>query len=95
MVKDGLWDVYNDFGMGVCGELCAESFKITREDQDNYAVRSFNRGITAQKKGAFKWEIVPVKVSLGRGKGTTAVDKDEGLTKVISDFFIKFCRLME
>lgn len=81
MVKDGLWDVYNDFGMGVCGELCAESFRISREDQDNYAVRSFNRGITAQKNGAFKWEIVPVKVSLGRGKGTTIVDKDEGLTK--------------
>lgn len=81
MIKDGLWDVYNDFGMGVCGELCAERYKITREDQDNYAVRSFNRGITAQKNGAFTWEIVPVKVSGGRGKAPTIVDNDEGLTK--------------
>ncbi|XP_076928443.1 acetyl-CoA acetyltransferase 1-like [Bidens hawaiensis] len=78
MVKDGLWDVYNDFGMGVCGELCANTYKITRQDQDDYAVRSFERGIAAQKNGAFKWEIVPVKVS---GKAAKLVDRDEGLTK--------------
>lgn len=60
MLKDGLWDVYNDFGMGVCGELCADTFGITRHQQDDYAVRSFNRGITAQNSGAFKWEIAPV-----------------------------------
>ncbi|XP_076905105.1 acetyl-CoA acetyltransferase 1-like [Bidens hawaiensis] len=78
MVKDGLWDVYNDFGMGVCGELCANTYNITRQDQDNYAVRSFERGISAQKNSAFKWEIVPVEVS---GKAAKLVDKDEGLTK--------------
>lgn len=81
MIKDGLWDVYNDFGMGVCGELCADKYNITRQHQDDYAIRSFNRGITAQKNGAFTWEIVPVKVSGARGKVPTVVDKDEGLTK--------------
>ncbi|GKA63314.1 acetyl-CoA acetyltransferase, cytosolic 1-like protein [Tanacetum coccineum] len=82
MVKDGLWDVYNDFGMGVCGELCADTYGITREQQDEYAVRSFNRGIAAQKSGAFKWEMVPVKVSAGKGKAPAIVDKDEALTKL-------------
>ncbi|XP_071922288.1 acetyl-CoA acetyltransferase 1 isoform X2 [Coffea arabica] len=59
MLKDGLWDVYNDFGMGVCGELCADQHNISREEQDSYAIRSFERGIAAQKSGAFTWEIAP------------------------------------
>lgn len=81
MLKDGLWDVYNDYGMGVCAELCAEQHSITREEQDNYAVQSFERGIAAQDSGAFSWEIVPVEVSGGRGKPSTVIDKDEGLGK--------------
>lgn len=81
MLKDGLWDVYNDYGMGVCAEICAEQHSITREEQDNYAVQSFERGIAAQDSGAFAWEIVPVEVSGGRGKPSTVVDKDEGLGK--------------
>ncbi|KAG8364499.1 hypothetical protein BUALT_Bualt18G0003600 [Buddleja alternifolia] len=81
MLKDGLWDVYNDVGMGVCAELCAEHHSVTREEQDNYAVQSFERGIAAQDAGAFAWEIAPVEVSGGRGKPSTIVDKDEGLGK--------------
>ncbi|XP_019223970.1 PREDICTED: acetyl-CoA acetyltransferase, cytosolic 1-like [Nicotiana attenuata] len=81
MLKDGLTDVYNDCGMGVCAEICAENHKITREDQDNYAVQSFERGIAAQEAGAFTWEILPVEVPGGRGKPSTIVDKDEGLGK--------------
>lgn len=81
MVKDGLWDVYNDFGMGFCAELCAEQHTITREEQDSYATQSFDRGIAAQRSGAFAWEIVPVEVFGGRGKPSTIVDKDEGLGK--------------
>ncbi|RDX89522.1 putative acetyl-CoA acetyltransferase, cytosolic 2, partial [Mucuna pruriens] len=81
MVKDGLWDVYNDFGMGVCAELCADQHVITRDEQDSYAIRSFERGISAQKAGHFAWEIVPVEVSSGRGKLSRLVDKDEGLGK--------------
>ncbi|CAF1920620.1 unnamed protein product [Brassica oleracea var. botrytis] len=81
MLKDGLWDVYNDCGMGSCAELCAEKFEITRDQQDDYAVQSFERGIAAQEAGAFAWEIVPVEVSGGRGRPSTIVDKDEGLGK--------------
>ncbi|PHU11461.1 hypothetical protein BC332_18391 [Capsicum chinense] len=81
MLKDGLTDVYKDCGMGVCAEICAENHKITREDQDDYAVQSFERGISAQEAGAFKWEIVPVEVPGGRGKPSIIVDKDDGLGK--------------
>ncbi|KAK7371817.1 hypothetical protein VNO80_05182 [Phaseolus coccineus] len=81
MLKDGLWDVYKDVGMGVCAELCADNHALTREDQDNYAIQSFERGIAAQESGAFKWEIVPVEVSGGRGKPSTVVDRDEGIGK--------------
>ncbi|KAF2573824.1 hypothetical protein F2Q70_00002335 [Brassica cretica] len=59
MTKDGLWDVYNDFGMGVCGEICADQYRITREEQDAYAIQSFERGIAAQNARLFAWEIVP------------------------------------
>nr|GMC48520.1 acetyl-CoA acetyltransferase, cytosolic 1 [Ipomoea batatas] len=81
MLKDGLWDVYNNCGMGVCAELCAETHKLSREDQDDFAIQSFERGIAANNAGAFAWEIVPVEVSGGRGKPSTIVDKDEGLGK--------------
>ncbi|KAH6780997.1 acetoacetyl-CoA thiolase 2 [Perilla frutescens var. hirtella] len=81
MLKDGLWDVYNDVGMGVCAELCAEHHSITREQQDDFAIQSFERGIAAQDAGSFAWEITPVEVSGGRGRPSTIVDKDEGLGK--------------
>nr|GMD38991.1 acetyl-CoA acetyltransferase, cytosolic 1 [Ipomoea batatas] len=81
MLKDGLWDVYNNCGMGVCAELCAETHKLSREEQDDFAIQSFERGIAADNAGAFAWEIVPVEVSGGRGKPSTIVDKDEGLGK--------------
>lgn len=79
MIKDGLWDVYNDFGMGLCGELCADQYHITREEQDSYAIRSFEQGIAAQSSGAFAWEIVPVEISGNSGKPSIIVDKDDGL----------------
>ncbi|KAI4305623.1 hypothetical protein L6164_028979 [Bauhinia variegata] len=81
MLKDGLWDAYNDCAMGSCAELCADKHTITREEQDNFAVRSFERGIAAHESGSFTWEIVPVEVPGGRGKPSTVVDKDEGLGK--------------
>ncbi|XP_004507588.1 acetyl-CoA acetyltransferase 2 [Cicer arietinum] len=81
MLKDGLWDVYNDFGMGICAELCADQHVITRDEQDSYAIQSFERGISAQNAGHFSWEIVPVEIFSGRGKPSTIVDKDEGLEK--------------
>ncbi|CDY25950.1 BnaC09g20370D [Brassica napus] len=81
MTKDGLWDVYNDFGMGVCGEICADQYRITREEQDAYAIQSFERGIAAQNARLFAWEIVPVEVSSGRGKPSVVIDKDDGIGK--------------
>ncbi|PIA60455.1 hypothetical protein AQUCO_00300158v1 [Aquilegia coerulea] len=81
MLKDGLWDVYNDFGMGVCAELCADKHTITREQQDDYAIQSFERGIAAQSGGSFTWEITSVEIPGGRGKPSTLVDKDESLGK--------------
>ncbi|KAF9619925.1 hypothetical protein IFM89_010236 [Coptis chinensis] len=81
MLKDGLWDVYNDYGMGVCAELCADMHTVTREEQDDYAIQSFERGIAAQNGGSFAWEIAPVEIPGGRGKPSTFVDKDEGLSK--------------
>uniref|UniRef100_A0A2P2MCJ3 Truncated acetyl Co-A acetyltransferase-like family protein n=1 Tax=Rhizophora mucronata TaxID=61149 RepID=A0A2P2MCJ3_RHIMU len=81
MLKDGLWDVYNDFGMGICAEICADQYAITREEQDSYAIQSFEHGIAAQSAGHFSWEIVPVEVPGGRWKLSATVDKDEGLEK--------------
>ncbi|CAK9316121.1 unnamed protein product [Citrullus colocynthis] len=81
MLKDGLWDVYTNSGMGTCAELCADKYQISREAQDDFAVQSFERGIAAKDSNAFEWEIVPVEVSGGRGKPSTIVNSDEGLGK--------------
>ncbi|KMT12983.1 hypothetical protein BVRB_4g090610 [Beta vulgaris subsp. vulgaris] len=81
MLKDGLWDVYNDFGMGICAEICADKYNISREEQDSYAIRSYNCGIAAQNNGAFSWEIAPVMTSGNRGRQPTIVDRDDGLKK--------------
>uniref|UniRef100_A0ACD5YHU0 Uncharacterized protein n=1 Tax=Avena sativa TaxID=4498 RepID=A0ACD5YHU0_AVESA len=81
MLKDGLWDVYNDCAMGVCAELCADNHALTREDQDAFAIQSNERGIAARDSGAFAWEIVPIEVPVGRGKPPVLVDKDESLDK--------------
>ena len=76
LIKDGLWDVYNQFHMGVCAETTAKKFEITREMQDEYAIQSYSRAQEAWKNGAFKDEIAPVTVK-GR-KGETIIDTDEG-----------------
>lgn len=81
LVKDGLWDVYNNYHMGNAAELCATECKITREDQDQYAIESYKRSAEAYKKGLFKDEIVPVEVPV-RGKDPMLVTDDEEYTKV-------------
>ncbi len=80
MVNDGLWDVYNNFHMGMAGELCAVECNITREDQDEFAIMSYKRAIEALKNGWFKDEIIPVTIE--DRKGTITVDKDEEPEKV-------------
>ena len=76
LIKDGLWDVYNQFHMGICAETTAKKHEITREMQDEYAIQSYSRAQEAWKNGAFKDEIAPVTVK-GR-KGETIIDTDEG-----------------
>ena len=77
MVQDGLWDVYNDFHMGVAAEIIAEKYNVSRADQDRYAADSHKKAIAAIDAGKFKEEIVPVEVP-GAKKGETvsfAVDE--------------------
>ncbi|MFQ5584613.1 MAG: thiolase family protein [Calditrichia bacterium] len=80
MVHDGLWDVYNDFHMGMAGEVCAEECQIPRNVQDEFAVMSYNRAIEAQNKGYFTEEIIPVTVKVKGGE--KLVDQDEEPSRV-------------
>ncbi len=80
LIKDGLWDVYNDFHMGNAGELCASEHKISREVQDDFAIESYKRAQAAYAKNAFADEIVPVEVPQ-RGKDPIVVNADEQYTK--------------
>ncbi|MFO0726754.1 MAG: acetyl-CoA C-acyltransferase [Myxococcota bacterium] len=84
MIKDGLWDVYNDFHMGNAAEIAAKEMNVTREDQDAYALLSFTRAREAMKSGAFKDEIVPVEIPGKKGE-TTVVAEDEGPMKANLD----------
>ncbi|MGC1119515.1 MAG: acetyl-CoA C-acetyltransferase [Candidatus Methanofastidiosia archaeon] len=79
MVHDGLWDVYNDFHMGITGEIIAEKFGITREDADKLAFESHQKSIKAQEEGKFKDEIIPA--TYETRKGEVIVDTDEGPRK--------------
>jgi acetyl-CoA C-acetyltransferase len=76
MIKDGLWDVYNQFHMGKAAELCAEKSKISRQDQDQFAAASYRRALSALEKGEFKREIVPVAVPQ-RSEKELVVEEDE------------------
>ena len=75
MIRDGLWDAFNDYHMGITSENVAEKFGVTREDQDEVAARSQARAIEAIKSGAFKEEIVPVTIKTK--KGEKVFDTDE------------------
>ncbi|KIX99956.1 uncharacterized protein Z520_04594 [Fonsecaea multimorphosa CBS 102226] len=83
LIEDGLWDVYNQFHMGNCAENTAKKFNITREMQDEYAIRSFERAQKAWAEGKFKDEIVPVTVK-GK-KGDTVISEDEGYNNLKKD----------
>jgi acetyl-CoA C-acetyltransferase len=76
MIKDGLWDAYHHFHMGMGGELVAECCGVTREVQDDVALRSYTRALEAQRRGLFDDEIVPVAVPQPKG-APMIVAKDE------------------
>lgn len=81
MVKDGLWDVYNNIHMGNCAEACAKDFKFSREELDEFAINSYKKAIEAQKEGKFKNEIIEVKVKAGREEITVSEDEEPGKVK--------------
>jgi acetyl-CoA C-acetyltransferase len=80
MVNDGLWDVYNNFHMGNAAELCSRELKISRKEQDDFAVSSYRRALESIEKGFFKEEIVPVEIK--SRKGTEIISEDEEPKKV-------------
>lgn len=75
MIKDGLWDPYNNFHMGNAAELCVKKYKFSRQEQDDFAIQSYELAKTAQEKNYFKNEICPVEVK--NKKGSVIVTEDE------------------
>jgi acetyl-CoA C-acetyltransferase len=67
MLLDGLWDAYNDFHMGVTGEIIAERHHVSREEADQFALASYKKALAATQQGAFKSEIVPIEVKQPNG----------------------------
>ena len=83
LIEDGLWDVYNQVHMGNCAENTAKNFKISRQAQDEYAIRSFERAQKAWAEGKFTDEVVPVTIK-GK-KGDTVISEDEGYHNLKKD----------
>jgi acetyl-CoA C-acetyltransferase len=77
LIKDGLWDVYNDFHMGDGGELCARKYGLTRAEVDDFALESYRRAREAMTTGAFKNEIVPIEVPQRKGQSLTVSEDEE------------------
>ena len=67
MINDGLWDIVNDFHMGISNDLCSEKYNVTREDQDRYAAESYRRTLESITSGKFDEEIVPVTIPQRKG----------------------------
>lgn len=84
LIRDGLWDVYNDYHMGNAAELCASTCNISREEQDAFAIESYQRAQAAYEKGLFKEEIVNVEIP-GRAGAVTVISEDEEFKAVKFD----------
>ncbi len=80
MIRDGLWDVYNDFHMGNTGEVVAEKYNVTRQDCDKFALWSHQKAAKATENGSFKNEILPIEIKQKKGD-PIVFDKDEGIRK--------------
>jgi len=76
MIKDGLWDIFNNYHMGITAENIAETYNISREEQDRFAALSQNRAETAQKQSKFSDEIVPISVPQKKGKNIIIYDDE-------------------
>jgi acetyl-CoA C-acetyltransferase len=78
MVHDGLWDIYNDYHMGITGENVAEKYGITREEQDEFALNSHRKAVSAMKECRFQSQIVPVEIpAKKKGEAPMLFEKDE------------------
>jgi acetyl-CoA C-acetyltransferase len=77
MIFDGLWDPYNDFHMGMAGEMCAKEYGFTREAQDAFAIESYRRALAAIQSGAFAAEIAPVAVAQRKGDPLSISEDEE------------------
>jgi len=78
MVHDGLWDIYNDYHMGMTGENVADKYHITRDEQDEFALNSHRKAVAAIKECRFKSQVVPVEIpSKKKGQPPVIFDKDE------------------
>ena len=77
LLKDGLWEVYNEFAMGNCGDHTAREKNISREEQDEYAINSYKRSADSWKNGLFNDEIVPVEVPQRRGEPIIISEDEE------------------
>jgi len=77
MVKDGLTDVYNKVHMGVCAETCAKDMKLSREQQDAFAIESYNKSANSWATGKFSNEVIPVEVPQRRGDALTISEDEE------------------
>lgn len=84
MQRDGLVDAYDQQAMGVCADACATEYRFSREEQDSYAIQSYQRSAEAWKSGAFAEEVVPVSVPQRRGE-PLLVQEDEEYRNVILD----------
>ena len=84
MQKDGLTDAYDGNAMGVCADMCASEYKITREEQDAFAIQSYERSAKAWSEGKFDNEVVPVEIPQRRGE-PIVFSKDEEYTNVKLD----------
>lgn len=80
MIHDGLWDVYNDFHMGQGAELCARKYRITRRQQDDYAIGSYTKALEARNKGRFRPEILPIDIPQSCG-AAHRIEADEDLDR--------------
>ena len=77
LVKDGLTDVYNKSHMGNCAELCAKEMNLTREQQDQFAIESYNRSLRSWEEGRFEQEVIPIKVPQRKGDDLIVSEDDE------------------
>lgn len=76
MIHDGIWDIYKNKHMGMCGDMCAARYRISREEQDAYAIESYRRAGRAWENGFYKEAVIPVEVKTRKGVEIVSMDED-------------------